>query len=83
MTSYGYSNPNRAMGTKIPHIVSLMTSCGYSNSNQSKIKPHVINPRELSSVGKGYCILYAGAGVRTPDTPLLHILYVWAIVHKP
>jgi len=28
-------------------------------------------------VGRNKCILYAGVGVRTPDTPLLHIKKVW------
>ncbi len=37
------------------------------------IKKNINCPHELSSLDKGQCIIYAGAEVRTPDTPLIHL----------
>jgi hypothetical protein len=31
-------------------------------------------PRELSSIGRDNIILYAGASVRSLDTPLIHLM---------
>ena len=36
------------------------------------IKINLLNLRELNSIGRDICILYAGDGVRTPATALLH-----------
>ena len=65
---------------------------GLSNENNSftwslglhyiENKITIYYPRELSSVGKGYYIVYVGARVRTPETPFLHILYVWALATR-
>ena len=33
-----------------------------------------MSPSEYNSVGRDIALLYVGAGVRTPDTPLIHLI---------
>jgi len=42
------------------------------------LKIKIIRLRELNSIDRGKCIIYAEVEFRTPDTPLLYIKNAWA-----